>query len=78
MEPQTVINLIINKKHYQVHVEQMTGADLKRLGEIPPANLLFLDVPGPGEDQQIHDDTVVQLRDGDSFYDMPQGNFGSL
>jgi hypothetical protein len=71
------INIIINDKHYQVHTETMTGEHLKQLADIPPANLLFREVHGPGDDDQIQNDTVVHLHDGDRFYDMPPGNFGS-
>ena len=56
---------------------EMTGAQLKALAGIPETNLLFLEVHGPGEDEPIANDTVVHLRDGERFYDMPPGNFGS-
>jgi hypothetical protein len=71
------INIVIDNRHFQVNIEEMTGAQLKQLAGIPLANLLFLEVHGPGEDEQIQDTTVVQLHDGDHFYDMPPGNFGA-
>ena len=72
------INIRIDNHHYQVHVEQMSGLELKRLADLPESNLLFREVHGPGDDEQIPDQTVVHLRDGDEFYDMPPGNFGRL
>lgn len=72
------INITINHDHFQVHAGEMTGLQLKQLGHIPDANLLFLEVRGPGEDEQIQDTTVVHLHDGDHFYDMPAGNFGRI
>jgi hypothetical protein len=33
-------------------------------------------VHGPGDDEQIQNDTLVHLHNGDHFYDMPPGNFG--
>jgi hypothetical protein len=76
METKVKINIQINHQHYKVDVEQMTGAQIKALGGIPEQNLLFREVHGPGEDEQIRDDTVVHLHNGDHFYDMPPGNFG--
>jgi len=76
MDTKVDIHIIIDHREYTVHVTEMTGAQLKELAGIPPANLLFLEVHGPGEDEPIADDTAVQLRDGEHFYDMPPGNFG--
>jgi len=71
------INIRINQRHYKVEVEEMSGAQLKELAGIPAANLLFREVRGPGDDEQISDATVVHLHNGDEFYDMPPGNFGA-
>lgn len=70
------INITIDDTHYQVHTDTMTGVQLKALAHIPEANLLFLEMHGPGDDEQIQNDTVVHLHDGEKFYDMPPGNFG--
>jgi len=70
-------NIQINHTHYQVDATEMAGAQLKALGGIPEQNLLFREVHGPGDDEQIQNDTVVHLHDGDHFYDMPPGNFGN-
>jgi Multiubiquitin len=77
MATKTVVNINIDNKHYQVHVEDMTGAALKHLAGIQDINLLFREVHGPGDDEQIQNDTVVHLHNGDHFYDMPPGNFGA-
>ncbi len=70
------INIQINHQPFQVEVEEMTGAQLKALAGIPAGNLLFREVNGPGDDEQIQNDTVVELHNGDHLYDMPPGNFG--
>lgn len=72
----TKVNIVIDNRHFEVDVEQMTGAQLKQLAGIPEANLLFREVHGPGDDEPIQNDTVVRLHNGDHFYDMPPGNFG--
>ena len=77
METKTItINIVIDDKHYKVHSEEITGAQLKALASIPETNLLFLEVHGPGDDELIPNDMTVHLHDGDHFYDMPPGNFG--
>jgi hypothetical protein len=78
MTTKTIINIQINHKHYQVHQQEITGAELKELAGIPDANLLFREVHGPGDDEQIQNETVVHLHNGEQFYDMPPGNFGSV
>jgi hypothetical protein len=72
----TKTTIQINHQHYEVSSEQMAGAQIKALAGIPDANLLFREVHGPGDDEQILNETVVHLRSGDHFYDMPPGNFG--
>ena len=76
MDTKININIKIDHKHYQVHVREITGAELKHVAGIPETNLLFREVHGPGDDEQIQNETVVHLHDGDEFYDMPPGNFG--
>lgn len=77
METAVHINIEIDKKHYQVHVAQMTGAQLKQLAGIPASNLLLREGHGQTGDEQIADNAPVALHDGDHFYDMPPGTFGS-
>jgi len=71
-----VVNIVIDGKHYKVHTHEMTGAALKALAGIPDGNLLFREVHGPGDDEQVQNGTVVELHNGDHFYEMPPGTFG--
>mgnify|MGYP001206389234 CR=1 FL=1 len=70
------INIRINSEHYQVDVTSMTGLQIKQLAGIAAGNHLFVDTPGNGDDEQILDDRVVELRSGMAFYDVPVGNLG--
>jgi hypothetical protein len=56
----------------------MTGAELKQLAEIPLTNLLFREIHGPGDDEPISNDSTVHLQNGEHFYSMPPGNFGTV
>jgi hypothetical protein len=76
MDTKTKTGIHLNHHRYELGTTQMTGAEIKQLAAIPEANLLFREVQGPGDDEQIHNQTVVRLRHGDRFYDMPPGNFG--
>lgn len=76
IETKLDITIIINDHPYHVHVEEMTGLEIKQLAGIPENNLLFRETHGPGDDEKIENNSKVHLRDGDKFYDMPPGNFG--
>lgn len=68
--------IVIADKHFKVNDRIRTGLQLKEMAAIPLQNHLFLEIPGPGEDEQIQDDFAVPMRDGLHFYDVPVGNLG--
>jgi hypothetical protein len=70
------INLWIDDRKYVVTEGALTGRELKSLAGIPEANQLFLEVPGPGDDEQVFDDSPFKLKSGMKFYDVPVGNLG--
>ncbi|MFN8628888.1 MAG: hypothetical protein U0838_00785 [Chloroflexota bacterium] len=43
------ITVLINQKPYHLDRDEATGRQLKALAGIPEENLLFLEVPGPGD-----------------------------
>lgn len=69
--PQERHTIFINDNRYQVEEDTLTGAEIKALDNIPPANTLFLEVPGPEPDRNIEDAENVELRSGMKFYDLP-------
>ena len=77
MDTTVRINIVIDTKHYQVEHLEMTGLQLKHLANIPDANLLLREGHGQTGDEQIADNAAIALHDGDHFYDMPPGTFGS-
>jgi hypothetical protein len=78
MRTKTVVNIQINQSHYKLDVDEVSGAGFKELAGIPLENMLFRESKGPGDDEQIQNETVVHVRSGDKFYDMPQGTFGRI
>jgi hypothetical protein len=70
------VGIEVNGKTYEVGDDELSGRTIKELAGISIGNLLFRESKGDGDDEQIADDTVVELRGDDSFYDMPPGNFG--
>ena len=73
------INIQIDRVHYQVTVQTMTGAQLRQLPAqpIPADRDLFLVVPG-GTDKKIADDEEVPLHNGARFCTAPgQINLGA-
>jgi multiubiquitin len=70
------INIFVNDKKYEALKPSMLGRDILAMASIPENNHLFLEVPGPGDDQPIGPDEEVVLKSGMRFYDVPVGNFG--
>lgn len=68
--------IFINKNPFKAPKEEMTGGELKVLGGIPPGNKLFREEPGSHADTVVGDATVIQLKNGDKFYDLPPGVVG--
>lgn len=70
------INIFINDERYSAPREAMTGGQLKELGGVPAGNRLFLEKPGPAEDEPIGDEQLVELQSGMRFYDLPPMQVG--
>ena len=56
-----VLKLIINDKEYEWHEEYITGTEIRKLGNIPAADEIFLAIRKPWEDEPIPDDKQVNL-----------------
>jgi len=51
----------INGQSYVWYKQFITGAEIRKLGNIPLTHVLYLDIKGDWEDDQILDDEVVDL-----------------
>lgn len=62
----------IDRIHYTVHKEKMTGVELRHVPPTPigPERDLFEVIPG-GTDLKIEDTTVVEIRNGKRFFTAP-------
>jgi hypothetical protein len=56
-----VLQLTINGKQYEWHHEYINGAEIRKLGNIPPEEEIFLAIKKPWEDEPIANDTKVNL-----------------
>jgi hypothetical protein len=56
-----VLYLTINGKQYEWHQQYITGADIRRLGNISQEDEIFLGVKKPWENEPIPDDKQVDL-----------------
>lgn len=56
-----ILHLIINGKEYNWHQEYITGAQIRKLGNIPAEDEIFLSIKKPWEDEPIPDDKQVNL-----------------
>jgi hypothetical protein len=55
------LKLVIDDKHFEWHEQYISGAEVKRLGEIPDTDLVFLAIKKPWEDELIENGTNVDL-----------------
>jgi len=53
------LKLVIDDKHFEWHEQYISGAEVKRLGEIPDTDLVFLAIKKPWEDELIENGTNV-------------------
>jgi hypothetical protein len=75
------ITILINNKPYKAPKPQMTGREIKELGDGPLDYLLVLVVKSPdpiagGDDQIINDDQLVDLKSGMRFRIVNPAVFG--
>ena len=56
-----VLELTINGNLYHWHQEYITGAEIRKLGKILLEEEIFLAIKKPWEDEQIQDETKVNL-----------------
>lgn len=56
-----VLHLTINGKQYEWHQQYITGAEIRRLGNVPSEDEIFLAIKKPWEDEPIASDTKVNL-----------------
>lgn len=70
--PKEAFEIQIDRTHYKVHRERMTGLEIRHVPSPPigPDRDLFEVVPG-GSDLKILDDTVVEIRNGLRFFTAP-------
>ena len=79
-KPTPHINVQIDREHFSVDVESMTGAQIRALPDpdIPETRDLFQVVPG-GQDQKVTNAETVAMKSGMRFFSAPgQINPGSV
>lgn len=76
VEARQGVPIRINDIPFVAPQKVMTGAAIAALGDFPAGNQLFLEVPGPGPDDQIRAGQQIHLHPGMKFYDVPVGTFG--
>lgn len=72
-----VLHLIVNETSYKWEQQFITGAEVKQLGNIPQSDKLFMAIKRPWEDEQISDESKVDLaRPGiEKFYSKDADEF---
>jgi hypothetical protein len=68
----TTLKFFVNGHKVETDEEELTGAAIKALGEVPTGEVLYL--REHGAERRIEDDTVVELKNGMQFMSAPDGN----
>lgn len=71
-----IVNIFVNDIKHPVPDAPITGREIAELGGVPDGNQMFLEVPGPGDDEPIGPDRAIDPKSGMRFYDVPAGNLG--
>jgi hypothetical protein len=69
------VTIHINQDRFVVQ-NPIAGAELRRLGNIPTGNQLFLEAPGNDPDALIVEGQSYTLKNGAHLYDLPKGTVG--
>ena len=70
------VNIFVNDVKHTIPDATITGREIAALGPVPDGNQIFLEVPGPGDDDPIAPDQAIHPKSGMRFYDVPAGNLG--
>ncbi len=68
---QRVIPIFIDDVKYELSNTSITGAQLRALVPVPPDRDLWLEVPGPKDDEIIRPDATYEVKPGSHFYTAP-------
>ncbi len=83
MDPDKKITIVINNTPHEASKPSMTGREIKTLGGGPLDYWLILVVKSPdsgpgGDDKQIQDEELVDLKSGMRFRIVNPATFGSV
>ena len=79
MMAQHDFKFFIDGKQYESATANITGADLRRIAQIPPTNAIFLEEHGHDKpDRKIEDNSSIDLSKpgNEKFYTVPPATFG--
>ena len=60
-------NIVIDKSHYKVNSDNLTGMQIKTIGSVISGYELWQEVPGKN-DLLLLDDTIVEIKSGMRFF----------
>lgn len=69
--PVEQFDIHIDRKPYLISQEEMTGAELRQLADLPESVDVYREEEGDIEDELVKDHDVVRLRPGMHFYSTP-------
>ena len=69
--PEHEIPITIDQTKYELTSREVTGAALRALPPVPADRDLWLEVPGPHDDELIRPEKTYEVKPGSHFYTAP-------
>ncbi|CAJ0793698.1 Multi-ubiq domain-containing protein [Ralstonia mannitolilytica] len=70
-DAQRVVPIFIDDVKFELHSTAVTGAQLRALVPVPADRDLWLEIPGPKDDDLIRPDVQYEIKPGSHFYTAP-------
>jgi hypothetical protein len=66
----------IENQRQDLSGDEISAADIRRLGNIPADNRIFRETPGDEPDPEVPTTGEFKVHEGEKFYAVPPGVFG--
>ena len=69
--------IYVENQRHDLTSNEVTAAEIRRLGSIPDDNKVYRETPGVQPDPEIPGEGHFKVHEGEKFYAVPPGTFGS-
>ena len=70
------IGIFIENVRHELSSDEISAAEIRRLGNIPADNRVFHETPGDEPDPEVPAEGNFKVHEGEKYYAVPPGTFG--